>query len=273
MRKKRTAQRTLRRVVTIEGYGLSSGLPSTVSILPSGANTGISFMTPKGIIGADLSCLGDSSSSTILERGECKIDTVEHLLSCLYGLFIDNVTIRVSGGEIPIGDGSARIFYDAINEVGIKEIKDSMRVTVPITERVVINGKNKSISVNPSSSLPPNKLTIKYSLDWHPVIKNEYTYVHTAESYKDIAFARTFAQSSHIKNLRRCNGAKGVKVGKNCINIDNKTAEKSDEYVRHKILDLLGDLCLMHGLHIEGSIIAVNAGHKLHYELVKGILE
>ena len=261
-------QRTIKRSVAIEGVGLTSGRRAVIELLPARANSGISFVTSKGIISADLSCLGGSDSSTILQFEGCRVKTVEHLLSCLYGLFIDNVTVKVWGGEIPIGDGSARIFYDAITKAGVYDIEDSVRVAVTISKPIRIKGKNKSISITPSK-----QLSIKYSLDWHPLIKSSYTYIHKQNNYRDIAYSKTFAESSHIKNLQLKKRIKGVKVGENCIDIDSEIAEKSDEYVKHKILDLLGDLSLLCGLYLEGSIVAVNAGHAMHHELVKGILK
>jgi UDP-3-O-[3-hydroxymyristoyl] N-acetylglucosamine deacetylase len=261
-------QRTIKREVVIEGVGLDSGKVSKIRLVPSGPNTGISFLNSNGVISADLSCLGDDDSTTSLGLGNAKVKTVEHLLSCLYGLYIDNLKVELLvGNEIPIGDGSAKIFYDAISEVGIHEIKDSVRVMLCITEPINIRGKNKSIKLTPSKNF-----IIDYLIDWHPAIKNQYTFRHTLDNYKEIAFAKTFAESSHIKNLQMKNRAKGVVVGENCIDIDSEIASNSTEFVKHKILDLLGDLSLLYGLHFQGKITAINAGHKLHHELVKRIL-
>lgn len=260
-------QRTIKREVIVKGIGVSTGEPSAIKLIPSGPNTGICFISSQGTAIADLSNLGDSDSNTSLNIEDFSLGYVEHLLSCLYGLFIDNVKIEVIGKEIPIGDGSAKIFYEAINRAGIEEL-ESARVTLHITKRKSIGGANRRITITPAK-----KLIIDYSIDWHPVIKGKYSYTHKEENYKNIAFARTFAERSHVERVRIDNKAKGLKMGENCIDIDSKDAVKSKEYVKHKILDLLGDISLVHGLYIQGKITAVNAGHKLHHELAKRIIE
>jgi UDP-3-O-[3-hydroxymyristoyl] N-acetylglucosamine deacetylase len=265
----RLNQRTIKKEVIVYGIGVNTGEPCTVKMTPSSQNTGIRFIKSKEILSADLSNLGDSNSNTSLTHGDFKLETVEHLLSCLYGLFIDNVLIEVTGKEIPIGDGSAKIFYDAISRVGIKEIPNSLRTVLKITKRITVReGTNRRITITPAK-----KSTIDYSIDWHPIIKGKYIYIHGGSNYEDIAFAKTFAERSHIARIKKENRAKGLEIGKNCIDIDSKDAVKSKKYVKHKVLDLLGDFSLLYGLHFEGKITAVNAGHNLHHKLLKRLLD
>jgi UDP-3-O-[3-hydroxymyristoyl] N-acetylglucosamine deacetylase len=260
-------QHTLKRETTVEGHGVHTGKRCSVRIMPSPPHKGIRFINKKGFISADRFSLGDSLSSTCLVSGKYRVETVEHLLSCLYGLFIGNAIIEVSGKELPIGDGSSKIFYDAIMEAGV-EAQDTLIVNLVVTRPFKVAGdKNRYIAIEPW-----HELDITYSLDWHPNIKGEFHYVHKPDNYSSIAMARTFADKKYISTLKRKKKARGTKFGVNTIDINDSGSFDREECLKHKVLDLLGDISLLFGFYINGKITAHNAGHALHHELVKEIL-
>lgn len=260
-------QRTLKEEIVISGIGTHTGEKSIIRLLPSKPNTGVIFVSNRGIIGADLFALGDSRSNTSLRSNGFYIETVEHLLSCLYGMFIDNVEVEVYGTELPIGDGSAKIFYDAISAVGVEEQsveRSYLQITRPCTFNL---SPTRSISI-----CPADQLKITCSLDWHPKIKGSYTYAHGSSDYADIAYARTFADKKYVDNLRKHRRALGSQEGVNFIDIENGEPRIPDEFVKHKVLDILGDISLLYGFYILGEVIAYNSGHAIHHGLLRGIL-
>lgn len=258
-------QRTIKKEIVIQGIGTHKGGKSLIRLLPAKPNTGVYFTSSRGIIAADLFALGDNNSNTSLKRNGFYVETVEHLLSCLYGLFIDNVEVEVHGVELPIGDGSAKLFYEALLEAGIKEQNES-RNFLQITKPLHIAEDGKCISITPS-----DKYKINYYLDWHERVTSSYHYVHEGSNYFDVAYARTFADKKYIKKLRHKGLALGSREGVNYIDIETGTTRVENEFVKHKVLDLIGDLSLFYGMYILGEVTAVNAGHKLHHDLLKGI--
>lgn len=259
-------QNTLRKPVKITGKGVHKGKRTSIVIKPSNPNTGVNFWSSKGWVGATVMQIEESISNTTIRNKSFKVETVEHLLSCLYGLNINNALIEMRGDELPIGDGSAKHFYDAITSVGVVDQKKSNRIKLCITKKTEYSIGKSSISIEPA-----DELVIDCSLDWHPNIKGRYVYTHNEEEYKDIAYARTFAERTYFERLKKEGRAKGGILGVNTIDIDKNG--KSTEYVRHKILDILGDLSLLFGFYIQGKVVAVNSGHKLHHQLVRGIID
>lgn len=261
-----TNQRTLRKEVMISGIGTHTGEKSIIRLLPSKPNMGVIFVSSRGIIGADLFALGDSRSNTSLRDNGFYVETVEHLLSCLYGMFIDNVEVEVYGTELPIGDGSARIFYEAIKEVGVKDQgvpRAYLQITKPYTFQ---SSPTRSISIGPA-----DHLKITCSLDWHPKIKGSYTYIHGSHDFTEIAYARTFADKKYVLELQKNRRALGSKAGVNFLDIEDGEPIIENEFVKHKVLDILGDISLLYGLQIQGEIISHNSGHALHHDLLRGI--
>jgi UDP-3-O-[3-hydroxymyristoyl] N-acetylglucosamine deacetylase len=180
-------------------------------------------------------------------------------------MFITNAVVEIQGGELPIGDGSAAHFYEAISKVGVEEQSAGM-VGLCISKRRYIQEGESSIQIEPAEDL-----VIDCTLDWHPNIKGRLIYRHTPEAYRSIVTARTFAEKKYLKKIQRAGRARGAVLGVNTIDIDANGP--SDEYVRHKILDILGDLSLLYGFYVRGKITAINSGHKLHHRLVKEVLD
>jgi UDP-3-O-[3-hydroxymyristoyl] N-acetylglucosamine deacetylase len=260
-------QRTLKREVVIDGLGVHTGKRCSIKILPSVPNSGIQFRGEESWYNANIYSLGDSLSNTTLGEGRDKIETVEHLLSCFYGLFINNAIVEIKGNELPIGDGSASIFYDAIQEAGVEDQEDSARIGLVITKPFSIVNGNRYISIARSK-----ELVIECSLDWHKNIIGAYVYKHVEGAYSEVARARTFADKKYVNGLRKQKKAQGTEFGVNTININDTESFERDECVKHKVLDILGDLSLLFGFSIKGKITACNSGHAMHHELVKGIL-
>jgi len=260
-------QRTIKKEVEISGIGVHRGEKSSVVIAPAYPNSGILFRNKHGSLSADPFSLGDSNSNTTLVGTGIKVETVEHLLSCLYGLFINNAEVHMRGDELPIGDGSAGLFYDAIKSAEVVDQKDSIRVGIVITKKLKIQeSSSRFISIAPS-----DKLAIQCSLDWHKNIKGKYTYVHEDDNYSKIAYARTFAEKKYVNALKKKGLATRTKFGENTVDIDSGNVV--DECLRHKALDILGDISLLFGFYLIGKIVAHNSGHKLHHELLKGLID
>ena len=260
-------QRTLKKEVTIQGIGIHKGKRSSVRLKPASQNTGIRFTGKRGSVVALYSNIEDSESNTTISQDGFKVETVEHLLSCLYGLFLSNVEIEMRGREVPIGDGSARHFYDAITEAGIEDQEKSCRIGLAITHKTSLVEDNTYITIEPS-----DQLVIDCSLDWHPNIKGRYVYAHENGSYKDIAYARTFAEQKYASKLKKAGRSMGTKFGENCIDIGDKGSMEVNECVKHKVVDILGDISLLYGYEVLGKITAKNSGHRLHHKLIKEIL-
>ena len=265
-----TNQRTLRREVIITGNGLRTNEKCTIRLLPAKPNMGVVFVSGRGIIGADLFSLGDNFSTTCLKSNGFYLEGVEHLLSCLYGLYIDNVEVEVYGPELPQGDGSAWAYARAIQDVGLVD-QASKRIFFKITEPVFLQEPERSISIIPSDAF-----TIHYTmgLPYPEAAHGSISFTLEGNSYMDICKARTWAEKSHIDRLFKM-GRLGAK-NDNWIVINNGSIHQElryeDETMRHKVLDCIGDLSLLYGMYILGEVRAHNAGHKMHHELLKGIL-
>jgi len=263
-------QRTIRHEISIHGAGVHTGAPCSIRILPAKENSGVVFVTGHGIVSADPFKV-KSESSTVLQDGNARVSTVEHLLSCLYGLFIDNVEVEVYGEEVPIGNGSARRFYRVLTEAGIVEQK-SLRNRISITKIYeVIEGKNRFVRITPS-----DYLRLNFAITWHPTIRGCHSYTHGIDSYEEIAIARTFAEKEYVESLQKDGLAQGAKPGINYIELrkdgTHSQLNTPSECVKHKILDLLGDLSLMYGLYINGEVTSVNGGHRLNHKLIQQIV-
>jgi UDP-3-O-[3-hydroxymyristoyl] N-acetylglucosamine deacetylase len=270
-----TYQRTLRRTVYCAGIGLHSGHKVTLTLKPAPADTGIVFRRTDlgGLeIPAHVGYVAGISYATVLARGAAKVETVEHLLSALVSQGIDNVYIELNTSEVPIMDGSAAPFVYLIREdAGIKKLsapRRYLRVTRPMT----LTHGDKQISLYPSDEL---KVTYTINFD-HPLLRHQTRTISiTEDSFIDeIAPARTFGFLKEVETLRQ----KGLALGGS---LDNavvlgetgalNTLRFEDEFVRHKILDVIGDLALV-GHPIIGHIVAHRGGHGLHTAFAAKIL-
>jgi len=268
-------QRTLKKSVTFKGKGLHTARTTTVTLKPAPKNTGIVFIRTdrNTIIKANISSVVDTAFATTIGYNGTRVKTIEHLLSALAGLGIDNIIIEVDGPEIPILDGSSIELVDIILKAGIYK-QSEKRSYIKIIKPIYFEDGHSTII-----ALPDNTTKITYIIHFkHKVFGPQKLSIEINEEsfIKEIAPARTFGFLKNVDMLRANGLAQGGSL-ENAIVIDeygvlNKTGLRyKDEFVRHKILDLIGDLALI-GYPIEGHIIAEKAGHSSHIKFLKTLL-
>jgi UDP-3-O-[3-hydroxymyristoyl] N-acetylglucosamine deacetylase len=270
------AQRTLRRTIGCAGIGLHSGKKVTLTLKPAPADFGIRFRRSDlgGLeIPATVSHLGSIRYATGLTRDEGGVETIEHLLAALVSTGIDNLIVELNTPEVPIMDGSAAPFIYLLQEAGIKRLSASRRY-LKILRPITLSRGDKRIAIYPSDHL---KVTYTISFD-HPLLRHQARTVRiTEESFiEDIAPARTFCFLKEVEMLRQNGLALGGSLDNAIVigetGILNSALRFDDEFVRHKILDVVGDLALV-GHPIIGHIVAHRGGHELHTSFAARILE
>jgi UDP-3-O-[3-hydroxymyristoyl] N-acetylglucosamine deacetylase len=268
-------EQTIRSAVACSGVGLHSGAPVCLQILPAPPGTGIVFRRidlDDFEIEANGRNVARVSYATSLMKKGVLISTTEHLLSAFTGLGVDNAIVELDNLELPILDGSALPFVELIQKAGIRKQRRPRRYMKMLREVEMREG-NKFISVYPAGSY-----SVSYSINFpHPLIGKETFQVELSNgSYlKKIAAARTFGSREDEKTMRNMGLIRGASSD-NCIvltreGIENGPLRFPDEFVRHKVLDLVGDLALL-GKPILGKIVADRAGHAMHTALVSRIL-
>ncbi len=270
-------QKTIAGPISLEGEGIFSGQRIRLELHPLGADQGLLFeradlkgspvipLRPDTVLGTE--------GATILSDGQHQVYLIEHLLSALHGLGIDNLKIRVYGPEIPLFDGSAEVFVREILRIGLRLQPQPKRFLMVRRPFEVRNGVGR-ISFNPSSEL---KVSFRIYFD-HPLIREQaFSLRVTPLTYqKEVAFARTFGFKNELLKRKEKGLLRGGSL-KNAIVLDEKGIlngeglRAPDEFVRHKVLDLIGDLYIA-GLPFKGEIQAEFSGHKLHTEAVKSLL-
>lgn len=267
-------QRTFKQRAAVSGVGLHSGASVRLTLAPAPVDSGIVF-TSRGVeIPAISQFVVDTNLNTSLGRGSVRIGTVEHLLAALSGCGIDNARIEVDGPEIPIADGSSEPFVALIREAGIHEQRAPRRYLM-VRRPVTVSDEDKLARLSPARG----KFAIQYTIDFHhPLISDQsYSLEVTEKSFqKDIARARTFGFKRDVEHLHRAGLARGGSLD-NAVVVDDfnilnpEGLRYPDEFVRHKILDALGDLSLI-GMPVIGQLTAVKSGHALNQLLVRRIL-
>jgi len=267
-------QRTIRDRVTLEGTGLHTGYPVRLSLVPAPENTGILFRRTdlKNFeIEATRAHVAKVSYATTLMKKGVMISTVEHLLSTLYGLGIDNLCLDLDSMEVPILDGSGRGFMEVIEEVGIEQQR-ALRKYILIQEPIEIRQKGKVAGVYPH---PTPKVTYAIDFEHIAIGKQQIEMDLTPDAYRrEIGAARTFGFMADVEYLKRSGLIRGGSLD-NAVVLDdsgivNKELRYPDEFVRHKLLDLLGDISLV-GHPIVGHLFAEKAGHAIHTALADQI--
>ena len=271
------AQRTLRRSVSCTGIGLHSGNKVTLSLKPAPADFGIRFQRADlgGLeIPATVTHLGGVAQyQTGLTREAVSVETVEHLLAALTALGIDNVIVELNSPEVPIMDGSAAPFvYLILNEAGVKRLQSPRRY-LKVLRPVSLTHGDKRIALYPSDHF---KVTYSISFD-HPLLRHQSRTMRITEDsfVEDIAPARTFGFLKEVEMLRQRGLALGGSLD-NAIVLGEtgvlNALRFEDEFVRHKILDVIGDLSLV-GYPVIGHLVAHRGGHALHTAFAAKILE
>jgi UDP-3-O-[3-hydroxymyristoyl] N-acetylglucosamine deacetylase len=270
-------QRTIAREVGCSGVGLHSGKKVELRLLPAPIDTGIVFIRtdtrkPRKV-SASIGRVASTSLSTILSEGSTMVQTVEHLLSALSGMQIGNLYAELNSEELPIMDGSAAPFVALLQEAGIVE-QPKPQPQIKILEPIEVERDGKQVMIEPA---PSYQISYAIEFDHNVVSKQSYHYEVSPASYqKEIAAARTFGFLSEVEALWAKGYAKGgslenaVIIGKDGV-LNKEGLRYPDEFVRHKILDLIGDLSLL-GMPLIGHLIALRSGHALHAELAAKIL-
>jgi UDP-3-O-[3-hydroxymyristoyl] N-acetylglucosamine deacetylase len=269
------SQTTLKTSVSIEGVGLHSGHPVRVHFRPAPAEHGLVFVRldrPQTLIPARLDSAAMFDYATTLAKNGVSIGTVEHVLSAAAGEGLDNCRIEIEGPELPILDGSALPFVRLFHAAGF-ERQEAMVRPLAVRETVEVSRGDRSIAFRPDG--PGLKIT--YEIDFaHPVVgRQELTIAIRPDEYATrIAPARTFGFARDVEAMRARGLARGGSLHNAVVLDDTGVASGPlrfrDEFVRHKILDLVGDLALL-GHPLDGHIHAVKAGHALHIEFARAL--
>jgi UDP-3-O-[3-hydroxymyristoyl] N-acetylglucosamine deacetylase len=269
-------QRTLQRTVETLGVGLHSGRLVSLRLSPASANTGIVFVRTD-IEGREIPAraewVAQQELAMSLSRDGAQVMTVEHLLAALYATGVDNVRVEIDGPEIPVFDGSSRMFLHLIDEAGVKSlaafqstlvVRRSVRVGSPTDERFVLIE-------------PADNFEVDYSIDFkHDLVgRQRFALDITEESFRtELSFARTFCFLKDVEDMRSRGLAQGGSV-ESAVVVGHdgflSSPRVKDEFVRHKALDVVGDLALL-GFRLRGRVVAECAGHALHAELVRALL-
>jgi UDP-3-O-[3-hydroxymyristoyl] N-acetylglucosamine deacetylase len=270
-------QQTLANAVSCAGFGLHSGQPVNLMLRPAPPDTGVVFVNRNGKNGASLAAsvehLVPTELCTAISGNGFQVKTIEHILAALAGLDIDNVYVEVDAGEAPVMDGSAAHFVRLIRSAGIlpqSRRQPYLKITWPLE---VVDGARR-VRIEPSST---TKIT--YSIHYsHPLIQTQtYFYEHSVHAFeREIADARTFGFLQEVEAL----WARGLGQGGSLDNtiilsqdgiLNESGLRFANEFVRHKILDLIGDFSLL-GVPFIGHLIAERSGHSMHTRLVQQIL-
>ena len=270
-------QQTLSKSVIIKGHGLHSGINVSMKLIPAKENFGIKFyrtdLTKNNEVEAIWSNVSNTQlSTTISNNFGTSVSTIEHLMSALSGLHIDNLRIEINGPEVPIMDGSSKDFVNLIEKIPLK-ILSKKRKIIKINKNIKISENNSYVE------LKPNKhFSIDFEIDFpSKIISKQSCHLQLINgNYKsDIASARTFGFEKDVDNLRSNGLALGgslenaVVVGENKI-LNREGLRFKDEFVRHKILDSIGDLYLA-GAPIQGYFYGNKSGHYLNNLLLRSL--
>jgi UDP-3-O-[3-hydroxymyristoyl] N-acetylglucosamine deacetylase len=268
-------EQTIRSAVECEGVGLHSGAPVHLRIVPAPAGTGIVFrrVDLEGfLVEADIRNVARVSYATSLMKKGVLISTTEHLLSAFIGLGVDNAIVELDNLELPILDGSARPFMEMVMNAGLKTQR-RRRVYLRIRREMELREGDKFIAVYPVPGY-----SVSYTINFpHPLIGRETFEVELSDGQyrREIAPARTFGFLEQEKAMRNMGLIRGASEHNVIVltrdRVLNGPLRFPDEFVRHKVLDLIGDLALL-GRRIIGRVVADRAGHAMHTALVSRLL-
>ncbi|NOZ46265.1 MAG: bifunctional UDP-3-O-[3-hydroxymyristoyl] N-acetylglucosamine deacetylase/3-hydroxyacyl-ACP dehydratase [Chlorobi bacterium] len=292
-------QKTLKNPISVNGKGLHTGIDVTLTFKPAPENHGYKFqridLKEKPIIRAIVENVVDTSRGTTVEEHGARISTVEHALSALYGLGIDNALLEINGPEVPIMDGSAKLFVEAILKAGIAEQKENKKYYV-VKEKMVYTNEIDGVEL---IAFPDDHFSLNVLIDYDShELKNQFATLNTIKNFEhDIAPCRTFVFLRELEALLKNNLIKGGDLNNAIVIVDRKVSQKeldrladlfqkpkvkvkpegvlnnldlffSNEPARHKLLDMIGDLSLI-GRPIIGRVIATRPGHHANTEFAK----
>jgi len=270
-------QQTIAETVSCTGTGLHSGAPVQLTLRPAPADSGVVFVRSDRArpveIRANAAALRATRRSTTLGSGDATVGTVEHLFAALFGLGIDNVRAEVNGPELPIMDGSAAPFVYLLRSAGIQR-QPAPRAELCIRRPIEVVDGRRRIRVEPSRSF-----RISYAVEFdHPAIGRQEFHLDAGDPQRferEVSAARTFGFLGEVRALREAGLALGGSLDNTVVLDDRAVVNRDglrwpDEFVRHKVLDLFGDLALL-GLPLRGHVHVERGGHALHQRLVAAI--
>ena len=272
-------QKTISKKLSFEGVGIHTGLKSKLDILPADPNTGIVFkrkdIKNNNIVYPLYNNVSDTTlCTTISNQYGVKVSTIEHLMGALYGTGIDNALIEIDSQEVPILDGSAKLFVDEINKARLKFSDKPIKI-IKINKKISYENGEKQISIDKSNVTGEIEFEIKYH---NQIIGKQTNKINIFENnLSDIFNSRTFCLYEDIEKLKKMNLGKGGDLTNAIVIKNNKILNKNGlrnekEFVNHKILDCMGDLFLS-GYKIIGSLKCSQGGHSLTNELLKKVFE
>ena len=268
-------QKTLSKKISLSGIGIHTGTKVNINILPANPNSGIIFkridLQKNNLVFANYSNVVDTTlCTTISNEYGTKVSTIEHLMGAFYGIGIDNALIEIDSQEVPILDGSAKIFINAINEIGLRFSDQPIKI-IKINKSIKIQDGEKYISLDKSNISGDIEFELKYN---NKIIQNQKNKINIFEDNLDDIFnSRTFCLYEDIEKLQKLNLGKGGSLQNAIVIKDNRILNidglrNSKEFVNHKILDCMGDLFLS-GYKIIGSLKCSQGGHKLTNQLLR----
>lgn len=271
-------QRTLMHEVGCTGIGLHTGEKVKINLRPAPANSGIKFVRTdlKGRpeVEVRFDNVFDTTLATTIGTNGCKVSTIEHLMAAFFGLGIDNAVVELDGPEVPIMDGSAAPFVFLIKSGNVREQKSPKQFIV-ITKPFKVDDGNRSVCIYPSK-----ELKITYMIDFqHPLLRNqEYELTFSGRDFvREISTARTFGFMKDVETLKKNGFARGGSLD-NAVVIDDFRIINEDglrfdnEFVRHKILDFIGDISIV-GSPIIGHFVVKKSGHFLNQHMLRKLME
>ena len=272
-------QKTIKDSFTLEGIGLHTGKKVVMTVKPAKPNFGIVFkrvdlLKDNLVIPNVYNVSNASYCTTITNDNGISVSTIEHLMGALYGIGIDNALIEIDNQEVPILDGSAKIFVEKILNIGI-EVSDTPIKIIKIEKEIEFSSNEKNIKIKPSKLSLDIDFEIKYT---NPLIGTQRNSIDVYKSnLKDIYSSRTFCLFEDVEKLRSNNLALGGSLDNAIVVKDNEVLNKEKlrndkEFVNHKILDCMGDLYLS-GYKILGSLICSQGGHMLTNQLLRKVFD
>ena len=271
-------QRTLMNEVGCTGIGLHTGEKVKINLRPAPANSGIKFVRTdlKGHPEVDVRFdnVFDTTLATTIGTNGCKVSTIEHLMAAFFGLGIDNAVVELDGPEVPIMDGSAAPFVFLIKSGDVRE-QESPKQFIVIKKPFKVDDGNRSVCIYPSK-----ELKITYMIDFqHPLLRNqEYELTFSGRDFvREISTARTFGFMKDVETLKKNGFARGGSLDNAVVIDDFRIINEGglrfdDEFVRHKILDFIGDISIV-GSPIIGHFVVKKSGHFLNQHMLKKLME
>ncbi|MDC6468693.1 UDP-3-O-acyl-N-acetylglucosamine deacetylase [Candidatus Pelagibacter sp.] len=272
-------QKTVKDIISIKGVGLHSGKDVNLTIKPSAANTGIVFkridLVDNNIVIPDVFNVSSAVlCTTISNTHGVSISTLEHLMGAFYGMGIDNALVEIDNEEVPILDGSAKLFVEEIKKVGIETSNEPIKI-IKIDKKIEFTDGVKYISIEPSKMSLDIDFELKYE---NSLIGNQRNTIKVYETdLNEVYNSRTFCLYEDVEKLKNMGLAKGgsldnaIVVDKNQI-LNKEGLRNKKEFVNHKILDCMGDLYLA-GYKMIGKVVCKQGGHKLTNQLLRKVFQ